>query len=90
MTKHTPGPWIIQRYSTHEGFSIWAKDVGCIAERWWDTSIGEAIPIEANARLISAAPDMLEALKNLENDDGAIPEHAWKMVQDVIRKAENA
>ena len=42
---------------------------------------------DGNARLVSAAPDMLEALSNLENDNNSIPEHAWKLVQDAIRKA---
>ncbi len=36
---------------------------------------------------IKAAPNMLEALENLENDDGAIPDHAWTMVKDAIAKA---
>ena len=31
--------------------------------------------------------DMLEALENLENDNGAIPDHAWDMVQAAIAKA---
>ncbi len=43
---------------------------------------------EANLKLIAAAPDMLAALKNLENDDGAIPHHAWVLAQDAIAKAE--
>ena len=29
---------------------------------------------------------LLEAAENLENDDGSIPEHAWKPLQDAIRK----
>jgi hypothetical protein len=42
----------------------------------------------ANARLIAAAPDMLEALLNLENDGWAnMPPSAWKLVQDAIAKA---
>jgi hypothetical protein len=41
-----------------------------------------------NAHLIAAAPDMLEALRNLENDDGSVPAHAWVMVQNAIAKAE--
>jgi hypothetical protein len=64
MSKHTPGPW---QYSTkitasenHRGFSIRAA-------RW---SISDVQPIdvegeegEANARLIAAAPDLLEACR---------------------------
>lgn len=47
----------------------------------------ESICREKDVALISAAPDMLEALLNLENDDNSIPEHAWKLVQDAIKKA---
>lgn len=41
----------------------------------------------ANAKLIAAAPDLYEALANLENDAGQIPEHAWNMVQAALAKA---
>lgn len=41
----------------------------------------------ANQRVRDAAPAMLEALKNLENDAGQIPEHAWKLCQDAIELA---
>lgn len=30
---------------------------------------------------------MLEALKNLENDDGQIPDHAWALCQQAIAAA---
>lgn len=42
---------------------------------------------EQRAHLIAAAPDMYEALANLENDDGHIPPSAWKLVQDALAKA---
>lgn len=42
---------------------------------------------KAHADLICAAPDMFEALINLENDNLAIPRHAWDMVQKAIKKA---
>lgn len=40
-----------------------------------------------NRRIRKAAPAMLEALQNLENDNGAIPDHAWRMVQNAIAQA---
>ena len=57
--KHTPGPWEVAQYENYSGYSIWAKDAGCIAERWYPSETTE-IPIEANARLIAAAPQLLE------------------------------
>ena len=41
----------------------------------------------AKARLNDAAPDMLEALENIENDAEHMPDTAWRMVQDAIAKA---
>lgn len=32
--------------------------------------------------------ELLAALKNLENDDNSIPQHAWEIVQAAINKAE--
>lgn len=49
--------------------------------------IAESIWRKKDVALISAAPDMLEALQNLENDDNSIPAHAWKLVKDAIKKA---
>ena len=42
---------------------------------------------ETNAKVAAAAPDMLAALQNLENDDKKIPEHAWALIQSAIKKA---
>lgn len=47
----------------------------------------ESICRKKDVALISAAPDMLEALQKLENDANTIPEHAWKLVKDAIEKA---
>jgi len=67
--KHTPGPWRI----THNGsyspprFEISGRagdgrEYGFAEVSAWPLHAGEA---EANARLIAAAPEMLEALKTL-------------------------
>lgn len=39
------------------------------------------------ARMMAAAPKMLEALENIENDDKHMPETAWKLVCEAIAAA---
>jgi len=60
-TLHTPAPWKCDLVS----LKIWANDGNTeIARTSSDVSISEE---EANARLISAAPDLLSALDSLLN-----------------------
>ena len=81
MSAHTPGPWEVS------DASIIAGEI-CIAIIETDGGY-EADPAtrKANASLIAAAPDMLEALENIENDDMHMPATAWRMIQNAIRKA---
>ncbi len=78
MSKHTPGPWAVFRrdgYSTYihainEGGEINTFQVASChsaTSRKYFPTRGEA---EANARLIAAAPDLLEALKELTLERG--------------------
>ena len=97
MSKHTPGPWILfQDQSVRHYAGIEAGKLSIVSIGYPD----ELNPIDdsgvhgntedealANAYLIAAAPDLLEALENLENDDNSIPSHAWDMVQSAIAKA---
>ena len=95
MSKHTPKPWLAGAIM---GRDENAHKPGVIDITYHGRTIATITPgtmsgdslmeAEANALLIEAAPDMLEALKNLENDDGSIPQHAWKMVKAAIAKAE--
>ena len=76
MSKHTPGPWEARRVNYQEwdidrlgsvpllGFAGWegmATVYGCD-----DQPEEGALVAEANARLIAAAPDLLESLKSCE------------------------
>lgn len=60
---HTPAPWHITTYSNYIGYAIHGGDYGCLAERWYEKSIPEDMErqMKANARLIAAAPDLLQA-----------------------------
>lgn len=59
--KHTPGPWFSQ-YDDNGFYEIGSEAVTLRLA----FTYGEGDTDEANARLIAAAPDLLEALRNLE------------------------
>ena len=65
MSKHTPGPWRV------DGSAIIGKeppgDGVCVVPLIWYGPERRA-EIEANARLIAAAPEMLEALECLASE----------------------
>jgi hypothetical protein len=56
-TKHTPGPWNIITRPNSFLISVMSED---------HTSIGDVSSIE-NARLIASAPELLEALEELQH-----------------------
>lgn len=91
--KHSPGPWDCKQYADGTVYIGMPRShdtdhdhplANRIAEICGDITLSIT---RANARLITAAPDLLAALENLENDDNSIPSHAWKMVQTAIAKA---
>jgi hypothetical protein len=64
-SKHTPGPWRAQLHEDFEG--QWGVVSTCEIE-WLIAEAAPHIdgdPDEANARLIAAAPELLEALQAL-------------------------
>jgi hypothetical protein len=91
-TKHTKGPWSVsnRRIETNEygieGIDIdGAGDEIDIATVWIPK--GDEDPGLYDAKLIAAAPEMLEALLSIENDDNSIPAAIWKMINAAIKKA---
>ncbi len=85
--KYTPGPWmqLSSNNITNAAGPDWANNAHLVAE--WNEDNPCA---RANARLIAAAPEMLEALRNLVNcpDYRNIKTHEMNIAQAVITKAE--
>jgi hypothetical protein len=73
MSEHTPGPWLKRPARIPD--NVGGYDVGIvgqigerdyiIAEAFEIVDKGVKVPVNANARLIAAAPDLLAALKRL-------------------------
>ena len=74
-TQHTPGPWVV----AHDEVQLHGSTIAELTkENQWNTSAGivtEVMPWKANAQLIAAAPELLDALKALMHAH-ASPEHA--------------
>ena len=102
MSKHTPGPWSIVKKAKNMSIT---GNVHVVADKerfpsafvpaWDDPQKGEEDGTEeafANARLLSAAPDLLEALKALyaatpDNEGGELG-RACMIARAAISKAE--
>jgi len=69
--KHTPGPWRAEDVGVYwtDSISILAPDDGAVActtrGGWFFDENGEQAPAWPNARLIAAAPELLDALNGL-------------------------
>ena len=64
---HTPGPWFVETVKTSIGHAHKIAPIGaCLYVDHRDATMtdGKTVKALANARLITAAPDMLEALKD--------------------------
>ena len=61
MGKHTPGPWYQSSTGNHQGLVVAETNGENIA----------AVYDKANAALIAAAPEMLEALRKLKDSTSA-------------------
>ena len=94
MSAHTPGPWTVRDIPTQGRYIGPANDGGApsVAFAMSRTSRSEA-QLDANARLIAAAPCLLDALRALVSiDDGdcaALYPHAdaYEAARAAIAKA---
>lgn len=73
--KHTPGPWQILARAADFYVTYSAGDIRShIATCYHSTLAPEHGSLEANARLISAAPELLAACEMLMRYDSTVPE----------------
>jgi hypothetical protein len=80
MSKHTPGPWFSQ-YDDNGFYEIGSEIVSLRLA----FTYGDGDTDEANARLISAAPELLQSLQAIvkslaDQDDEGLIEHAQQMI----------
>jgi hypothetical protein len=97
MNKHTPWPWFVGTGTSDQlgpVLAIVRKEESCgAAIAIIDTVTGDEVS-HANARLIAAAPDLLNALQAIvksltDQDDEGMIEHAQQMIdaRSAIAKA---
>lgn len=81
MSKHTPGPW-----STYNNFGDQMLKAESpkgqieLAAIFKSSEYQPVLPVEANARLIAAAPNLLSALKEAQS---SLCEHCPQMMDTV-------
>ena len=90
MNAHTPGPWTA-RHTPSRCSGV--ADLWCIDWSKDQEEVAEIVHGEADARLIAAAPDLLEALEelrsaaiDLDQEDG----ESVKLCENAIYKARHA
>lgn len=72
MKEHTKGPWVVEP-CYRSGYTIWGgtnAEPICVVDTQDDEGRYGVIRNEADAFLIAAAPELLEALQELYEDEG--------------------
>lgn len=94
--KHTPGPWSAEPHLANENepyirhFTINAAGLN-ICHLWSDAKANsDPVAMQANALLIAAAPDLLNALKYVLTAHGEQLHDAFEVACAAIAKAEAA
>lgn len=80
--KHTPGPWVCHSGMVWTGVTEHDAREYPIARMDRDTPHTSPTDRDANARLIAAAPDMLEALERIISEMDAIKDPSFRALAD--------
>ena len=100
-SKHTPGPWSYDIHGVITGGTHLATSVCVTSQHKWERAEGLGTWLEdqhrrelvsecrANARLIAAAPELLEALKMVVRHGSAV-QHSDQLMFEVLSAARAA
>lgn len=95
MEKHTPGPWHIRTINAFVGVGSKDRPIATIDNKYPYNNANLVDETKANAKLIAAAPDLLEALKtavDLLNQHDQLEtqyeQESINQITDAIDKAE--
>ena len=87
MSAHTPGPWVAVKYSAKK-FGLGQRGDGAFFLLQCVNDTADDLQARADARLIAAAPDLLEALIQIsENLPYSSPVNAHIIARAAIAKA---
>lgn len=88
MTKHTPGPWQYQFEGGTTAFIVESNGTTVAAIRVTENSTAHS-RFAHNVRLMSAAPDLLDALCMVLDDPDALDDRprTYECVREAIAKA---
>lgn len=87
--KGTPGPWEVEDNGHFYDINAGRTTVGdtCSSISWFDNDVHRGPVAKANARLIAAAPELLEALQMIMTGDFYMPKESADAARAAINKA---
>lgn len=97
MSKHTKGPWFADKHGNiwrrnpaelyENGGSVAGDMALAVVVRGWHDAESVGFPVNANANLIAAAPDLLEALGSLLDSMDANGSCQYEQLREEARAA---
>jgi len=85
MSKHTPGPWAVKFRNDHTAY-ISLGDPKQGAHKQFEIAFDDCYPSDvADARLISAAPDLLAALQSAADSLAQMALYACELDDDELK-----